>query len=310
MQILENNLVAVESLLKHHSDVINVNALGEEGLAPIHQSIILGYKQLLKILITKGNADVNIKDLKGWTPLHYSSNNGDIKCSKYLISKGANSFVYSDDHQLPIDVAKNVAMISFLSREIAKSGHVELEYFYLSKHGLLNNDDSSTKDLQVYNEVFLPSFAGDSDNNICRDSSSSSSNLSPNTLFLLYIEQNQYNFLDALLKRETVTILNSLDLNGLGAMHWAAINGYHETLHVLAKNDASVDINDENSWTPLHAAVITNQIECVKVLLDHKADIFACNNLGDTVFDLTTNSNVLNLLNYIRMMYYPEKMAK
>lgn len=216
MQILENNLVAVESLLKHHSDVINVNALGEEGLAPIHQSIILGYKQLLKILITKGNADVNIKDLKGWTPLHYSSNNGDIKCSKYLISKGANSFVYSDDHQLPIDVAKNVAMISFLSREIAKSGHVELEYFYLSKHGLLNNDDSSTKDLQVYNEVFLPSFAGDSDNNICRDSSSSSSNLSPNTLFLLYIEQNQYNFLDALLKRETVTILNSLDLNGLG----------------------------------------------------------------------------------------------
>jgi hypothetical protein len=43
-------------------------------------------------------------------------------------------------------------------------------------------------------------------------------------------------------------------------MHIAAANGYLEALDLLLKNKFPVDLEDDDGWLPIHAAVAWNQV--------------------------------------------------
>ena len=121
---------------------------------------------------------------------------------------------------------------------------------------------------------------------------------SSNTLFLNYVHENEHQLLDRLLQHNEVSIINKLDRKGLSTIHWASINGNPESIRVLVKHGADVDLVDPNGWTALHAAVITGQVHCIRQLLACEANLYAMTNSGETVFDMTSDCEVRAVLEH------------
>ena len=49
----------------------DVNARGRNGWAPLHEAVSGGHKEIVELLIAS-DADVNAKDIGGYTPLDYT----------------------------------------------------------------------------------------------------------------------------------------------------------------------------------------------------------------------------------------------
>ncbi|EAS06627.2 ankyrin domain protein (macronuclear) [Tetrahymena thermophila SB210] len=78
------------------------------GIAPIHNAIQFVNQskndQILRSVVNC-DADVNITDSNGWTPLHYACKNGDLETVKYLLSQNADVYKFSSKGYQPIHVA-------------------------------------------------------------------------------------------------------------------------------------------------------------------------------------------------------------
>jgi len=60
--------------------------------------------ELTKILLAN-NANVNVAQEGGWTPLHQAAAHGQVEVLKALLQRGADTNARSADNQLPIDMA-------------------------------------------------------------------------------------------------------------------------------------------------------------------------------------------------------------
>ena len=69
-------------------DGLNVNAVDEFGLAPLHYACKRGYRDIVKLLLDK-EADVNQISNESMTPLHAASTSGNKEIIKLLFDAGA-----------------------------------------------------------------------------------------------------------------------------------------------------------------------------------------------------------------------------
>jgi hypothetical protein len=91
--------------------------------------------------------------------------------------------------------------------------------------------------------------------------------------------------------------LNSLDDEGLGLLHWAADRGNPEILTTLLKQDKiDVNLRDSDGQTPLFYASSCGHSECVKILLEHKADKSILDNDNSTCLDVAFDDKIRELL--------------
>ena len=102
-------------LLLSHKD-IKVQFDSEAGFAELHFVCAAGLVERLKTLTDKEISDVNLKDSEGYTPLHYSAQNGKTEC-------------------LRIFLLKKLSMLMLLTR-ITKSCCIEL--LSIITHNVLN----------------------------------------------------------------------------------------------------------------------------------------------------------------------------
>ena len=321
-----NDLNTVKRLIKHQNEAINIEATNSEGIAAIHKCAIEGNTKMISLLLHAG-ADVNAVDRRGWTCLHAAARSGNLKLCNYLLRKGANPMVYTANQELPIDLSMRSAVTYLLLEVMQLQGHMGLARHHLSRAVAQQKEENESahaqetnEEPQVLNSILkrrrssgssccswssnsssssISSFSSadsETETSSVRSSGSLSVQFSTNALFLSYIHENEHELLDVLLDQNRVSILNKLDRKGLSTLHWAAINGFHDCIRVLVKHGADVDIVDPNGWTPLHAAVITGKVECVKELLSCHADIYAVTKSGETMFDMSRDSEIQRLL--------------
>ena len=68
-------------------------------------------------------------------------------------------------------------------------------------------------------------------------------------------------------------------------LHVAAANGYSEVLEfLLSQSDIGLNIQDNEGWTPFHAAVCWGQKEAMKVLAEKGAILDMKNLHGETPY--------------------------
>ena len=60
---------------------------------------------------------------------------------------------------------------------------------------------------------------------------------------------------------------------GNTALVWAAVNGHQETLDLLIRAGAIVNLQNPNGWTALKAAIVNRRITCVNALIEAGADV-------------------------------------
>lgn len=79
---------------------------------------------------------------------------------------------------------------------------------------------------------------------------------------------------------------NTVNADGLTALHQACIESSLKVVSVLLQNGANVNATDNDWWTPLHAAAACDHWRIVSVLLQNGADVSMVNADGDLAVDL------------------------
>jgi ankyrin repeat protein len=79
-------------------------------------------------------------------------------------------------------------------------------------------------------------------------------------------------------------------------LHVAATKGDTKIVQLfLSLKEIDVDAQDSNRWSPLHCAADSGHIETILALLEHKANINACDGTGATPIFLALNKENINL---------------
>ena len=77
--------------------------------------------ELAQILLEYG-ADLNARDIEGWTPLHAASATGNLLMINLLLDEGASLTAINLDDKMPVDVAADSDIRYILQQKMLEAG--------------------------------------------------------------------------------------------------------------------------------------------------------------------------------------------
>lgn len=93
----------VEMLLRYGADP-NARSRNAMSVMPLHSAAAARKQRTVEWLVEYG-ADVNATQHGGWTALHEAARQGNAEMAEYLLSKGADAAIRSEDGKAPADLA-------------------------------------------------------------------------------------------------------------------------------------------------------------------------------------------------------------
>jgi ankyrin repeat protein len=129
----------------------------------------------------------------------------------------------------------------------------------------------------------------------------SSSRLQPrvrfgeSVVFLAACQSGDVDEVERLLSEDKADI-NSVNKDGLTALHQCCIDDDYEMVQLLVEKGANLDCHDNEGWTPLHAAASCGHEHIVSFLLDNGVFPAPVNNEGDTPCDLVEDDVIRDLI--------------
>ncbi|XP_008692083.1 protein phosphatase 1 regulatory subunit 27 [Ursus maritimus] len=104
-------------------------------------------------------------------------------------------------------------------------------------------------------------------------------------LFLDHIRQGDLEQVGRFIRARKVA-LDTIHPSGLAALHEAVLSGNLECVKLLVKYGADIHQRDETGWTPLHIACSDGYPDIARYLISLGADREAANDDGDLPSDL------------------------
>lgn len=96
---------------------------------------------------------------------------------------------------------------------------------------------------------------------------------------------------------EIEPVINELDDEGLGMIHWAADRGNIDILQLITKVPAAnVNLRDSGGQTALHYASSCGNHQCVRLLVDSGADRTVPDDEGETCLDVAFDDEIKAML--------------
>jgi len=93
--------------------------------------------------------------------------------------------------------------------------------------------------------------------------------------------------------------VNTVDEDGLAALHLAADNGHTAIVESLLKAGGKVNAADEDGQTPLHLAVLNGHTDTAISLIEAKADVNALDENQETALDIAQNKKHNDIYNQL-----------
>ncbi|XP_059200003.1 protein phosphatase 1 regulatory subunit 27b [Centropristis striata] len=109
-------------------------------------------------------------------------------------------------------------------------------------------------------------------------------------LFLDYVRHGELERIGRFLRAGRVD-LDTVYLSGMAALHEAVLSGNLETVKLLVEHGADVHQRDEEGWTPLHMACSDGFPHIARFLLSVGADPQLENDCGEKPADLIEEDN-------------------
>ncbi|XP_040186750.1 protein phosphatase 1 regulatory subunit 27 [Rana temporaria] len=104
-------------------------------------------------------------------------------------------------------------------------------------------------------------------------------------VFLDHIRQGDLEQVGRFIRARKVT-LDKIYLTGMGALHEAVLSGNLDCVKLLVKYGADIEQRDENGWTPLHMACSDAHPHIARYLLALGAQKDVVNSEGETPSEL------------------------
>ena len=106
----KNLLEAAKWLINQGADL---EAKDIAGWTPLHYTAIYGSVDVARLLISRG-AKVNAKNVYGWTALHWAAGYNHLKVAQLLIDNVADKNIKDNEGRKPIDLASSSEMKALL----------------------------------------------------------------------------------------------------------------------------------------------------------------------------------------------------
>lgn len=218
---------------------------------PLHMASRFNPNPEVITILAKAGADLNVRNFKGFAPLHFAIDNPNPEIMKALVKAGANvnTRIFDSRGDTPLHWAveknPNPEVITVLAQAGADM-NARANLYARNKHGSMT------------------------------------------PLSLAAWENPNPEVITALLKAGAD--VNARDEDGTTPLHMAALkNPNPEVITILVKAGADLNARAENGFTPLHEAVIENSnLEVITTLLKAGADPKAEDTIGRIPIDLAT----------------------
>ena len=215
----------IEAVKQHLAKGADVNAKDIDGWTPLRKAALNGHKEIVELLINKG-ADVNAKDEDGSIPLHGAAFWGLKEVAELLIANGADVNAKDRGGFMPLDEAiinENTEIVDLLRKHDGKSGA----------------EDSIQVAASVGNiEAVKQHLAAGTD-------------------------------------------VNTKDAIGTTPLLLAVTKGQREIVELLIAKGANVNAKADGGWTPLHYATGGDEKDIVELLIAKGANVNAKIEVGD-----------------------------
>ncbi|MBD3350579.1 MAG: hypothetical protein GF364_03735 [Candidatus Lokiarchaeota archaeon] len=319
----EKALPIVKLLIKYGADY---NAMSNNNSTPLHFAAYNGKPEVVSYLVSKG-ACLDFKDENGQTPLFYAIRNTKDENVIRLVELGADIWIKDHFYNWPYDYAKsqkNTEIIDFLIENTDfdkrdKDGYTILhlavlkEDYDLTKFLLDHGADPNLTDLSGKNaydlvkeyhpeNIKLNELLKATDNK--KPSSKEFNNIPiSNQKYENFDEDDKVLFAaiydnDIEIVKKIISLGINLDFLFLGRitpLQAAVINQDYEITRVLIENNADVDMRNKENSTALHLASASTSkvgIDILQLLLEANADPNLCDTQGSPLFQCVGNDNV------------------
>lgn len=286
--------------------------------------------RLFDILFKHSDIDINISDVRGWTPLHFATRyNNNLKIFKYLIEKGADYHARTvhDFTILHLSVLnQNIEILKYILDEhlyddidfnnIDGISPLMLAGVYAPKYEFLrllinkkasykkSDNDGNTvlhyasvnNQLEIINYVIKKKLYKDI-NEVNHDKQ--------NALAIAVSNNNNINIIQTLKDNGCVT--DSSDINGHTLLHRATINENPNVIKYLLENHLYTDIDikaGDIEATPLHVACENcSNPQMISTLIEHGASIEKVTREGSSIYHLVAKNSNECVFDYIFEQY-------
>ena len=242
----------------------NVTACGSSG-APLHIAAKKNNLEIIRVLVQNGHpADIDVRDIEDYTPLHVAAQNGCDRSAALLVSMGANVLSKTAEGQSACDLATRsrcplvVNILAYVSEDVlSKFSHYDppVQRLGAALHLATHQNRKSSVN-------FLLKQAGcppDVEDNTGR------------TALSIAITNNNLEVCKELINLGAN--VNHISKNGVRPILTAAFNGYIQIVEELIRNGAEVDKVSREYGSALHQAASGGHTDIVKILLAHGCPI-------------------------------------
>ena len=284
----------IEYLVEHGAEV---NLPDKEGLSAIHYAVMGRNPDLVRYLLEHGS-DPNKRTIRNETPLHFAAKYSSYQEIQYLVEHGASI------------KAINWTLVENLIEQRNRQDKLyydsdETQIAALKKALGLKTPESLEEDIEDeeeekpsrYEEIDDDDDDDGGERYVEAEASSSSPKKKPGEKDTESTIQDIDDIPFDLLPRD---VNDAATVDGLTALHFAAQNGNLDIIKFLVEHGADISAQDyEQSRSVIHFAAENGDIECIKYLTEKEANLLDQDIYGATALDYAARSGHLEAVKYL-----------
>ncbi|MFP3030404.1 MAG: ankyrin repeat domain-containing protein, partial [Wolbachia sp.] len=283
------------------AEFLKQTELGKKLLAAVQDAGLNEVKDLIN-----QKANINAKDMYGWTPLHFAASRNKLSVVEFLFNNNANINAKDVYGNTPLHVAaqysSNLEIVKFLLdkdisgiNNITNNGwtplHVAIQGNKLNTVELLLGRGADIEVRDIYNQTSLDLATRKG----YLDIAGILKQVQLDRKLLTIVESGGFNEAKGLIAQGANIDTN--DKNGNTLLYSAAEIGDLNLVKLLLDNGANIEAkNGEYQATPLHGAVENYRIDVVKLLLNRGANVNAEDKDNWTPLHYGADTNSLDIV--------------
>lgn len=276
---------------RHIDRDIDLNVKDENGKTALHHAVNYAVPKIVERLLSLG-ADVNAQDIMGETPLHYATarrmhniKNMDYKqCADLLVAKGADPRITNNKGKAPFELK---SYLGEWGAEPKLCWAALVNHRKFAEEIIQNGADINNKK----GEHPLRIAARYGNKEVAELLINKGADINQSKALVEAAYWGHYDIVKMLI--DSKANINEKTYYGHTALYGAIEQKHFEIVKLIVASGADVNKTLIDS-PPLHVAVMRDDIDVIRFLLDKGADINAKNNKGETPLVCAIKCNSMN----------------